>query len=65
MYQIDYEKVIKNLETVINTLEYDSMRSGGKAKLNVQTLHYLYTLKDKYEKMISKPKPTPTKKEVK
>ena len=36
MYQIDYEKIISNYETVINTLEYDSMRSGGKAKLNVQ-----------------------------
>ena len=60
MYQIDYDKVIKNFETVINTLEYDSMRSGGKAKLNVQTLHYLYEMRNRYVEMI-KPKAKPTK----
>jgi len=61
MYQIDYEKIITNYETVINTLEYDSMRSGGKAKLNCQPLVALYEMKERYKKMISKPKPTPTK----
>jgi len=61
MYQIDYEKIIENYNQVINTLEYDSMRSGGKSKLNVQNLHYLYSMKEKYEQKISKPKPIPTK----
>jgi hypothetical protein len=60
MYQIDYEKIITNYETVINTLEYDSMRSGGKAKLNVQNLHYLYEMRNRYVEMI-KPKAKPTK----
>ena len=61
MYQIDYEKIISNYETVINTLEYDSMRSGGKAKLNCQVLSAMYKMKERYEKKILKPKPTPTK----
>tara|TARA_A100001015_G_C15042410_1_gene740659 strand:- start:1385 stop:1585 length:201 start_codon:yes stop_codon:yes gene_type:complete len=61
MYQIDYIKIIENYNTVINTLEYDSMRSGGKAKLNCQALEAMYSMKERYEKLISKPKPTPTK----
>lgn len=60
MYQIDYQKIINNFETVINTLEYDSMRSGGKAKLNVQNLHYLYEMRSRYVEMI-KPKTKPNK----
>jgi len=60
MYQIDYQKIINNFETVINTLEYDSMRSGGKAKLNVQNLHYLYEMRNRYVEMI-KPKTKPNK----
>ena len=60
MYNIDYGKIIDNFEAVINTLEYDSMRSGGKAKLNVQTLHYLYTMKNEYMKKIK-----PIKKPIK
>ena len=59
---IDYKKIIENYDAVINTLEYDSMRSGGKSKLNVQNLHYLYAIKEKYEQRI-KPKTKP--KEVK
>ena len=43
---------------MINLLEYDAMRSSGKAKLNSQHLHSLYELKDRYEtKMKSKPSP--------
>jgi len=62
MYNIDYKQIIENYNIVINTLEYDSMRSGGKSKLNVQNLHYLYAMKEKYEEQI-KPKTKP--KEVK
>ena len=44
---------------MIDTLEYDSMRSGGKAKLNADTLNSLYTMKAMYEKKIK-----PAEKEV-
>ena len=33
---------------MINTLEYDSMRSAGKTKVNCSLLVSLYTLKDIY-----------------
>ena len=32
--EIDYDKLLQNIEEMINTLEYDSSRSGGKTKLN-------------------------------
>ena len=51
-----------NIDTMINTLEYDSMRSPGKTKVNASLLVSLYTLKDMYEKQKNS-KPTP-KKEV-
>ena len=51
---IDYKKLLENVDTMINLLEYDSMRSSGKTKLNSQHLHSLYFLKEKYEGMISK-----------
>ena len=60
MYEINYEQLIQNYNQMINTLEYDSMRSGGKAKLNAETLHHLYAMKEKYQSKI-----TPAKKEVK
>jgi hypothetical protein len=60
MYNIDYKQLLTNYDQMINTLEYDSMRSGGKAKLNADTLYYLYSLREKYEE-----KTKPTKKEVK
>jgi hypothetical protein len=47
---------------MINTLEYDSMRSAGKCKLNSDTLINLHNLREKYLKLIT---PTPTKKEAK
>ena len=53
-----------NIETMINTLEYDSMRSPGKTKLNAGLLVDLYTLKDIYVKEQKNSKPTPIKKEV-
>jgi hypothetical protein len=60
MYEINYEQLITNYNQMINTLEYDSMRSGGKAKLNADTLNSLYTMKAMYEKKIK-----PAEKEVK
>ena len=36
---------------IINVLEYDSMRSAGKAKLNADKLYYLYALKERYTKI--------------
>ena len=54
MHDIDYKMLEDNLDKMINLLEYDSMRSPGKAKLNSQHLHSLYELKDRYTKMNSK-----------
>jgi len=44
---------------MINTLEYDAMRSAGKAKLNAATLTDLHSLRERYIKKI----PTPKKEE--
>ena len=52
---IDYEQLIKNYEIMIETLEYDSMRSGGKAKLNAPTLANMHDLKDRYTAKLAKP----------
>jgi len=60
MYEINYKQLLSNYEQMINTLEYDSMRSGGKAKLNADTLNNLYTMRAMYEKKIK-----PAEKEVK
>ena len=59
---IDYPQLVKNYDNMIETLEYDSMRSAGKCKLNSDTLINLHTLREKYLKIIT---PTPTKKEAK
>ena len=64
---IDYTHLINNLNEMINTLEYDSSRSGGKAKLNCDKLYYLYSLKERYSKVLEEKnskKPTTKKKEV-
>ena len=58
MKEINYEEVVKNLKEMINILEFDSMRSAGKAKLNSQHLHSMYFLVDLYSKKIK-----PTKKD--
>ena len=60
MYEINYEQLLTNYNHMINTLEYDSKRSVGKAKLNADTLNSLYTMKGMYEKKIK-----PAEKEVK
>ena len=64
--EIDYNRLLANVNEMINTLEYDSMRSGGKTKLNCDRLFYLYSQKDRYSKMLEKnsKKPTTKNKEV-
>ncbi len=47
--EINYEILLKNVEEMIVTLEFDSMRSAGKAKMNSQHLHSLYFLADVYK----------------
>ena len=44
--EIDYDKLLENINEMINTLEYDSSRSGGKTKLNCDKLFYLYSLQN-------------------
>jgi len=45
---IDYAVLIANLEEMISLLEFDAMRSSGKAKLNSGHLESLYSLLDRY-----------------
>ena len=52
--EINKTELLYNIDTMINTLEYDSMRSAGKTKVNCSLLVSLYTLKDIYEKEIKK-----------
>jgi len=59
--KINHEELVKNYDTMIETLEYDSMRSAGKAKLNAEVLVSLHNLRDRYSKKI---KAHPVKKEV-
>ena len=59
--EIDYDKLLQNIDEMINTLEYDSSRSGGKAKLNCDKLYYLYSLQQRYNSLL-KPKKEVTKK---
>lgn len=51
MNEIDYKTLLENVDKMINLLEYDAMRSPGKAKLNSQHLESLYAIKDRYVKM--------------
>jgi len=48
MRQVNYDEVVTNLKSMINTLEYDSMRSPGKAKINADILVNMYALLDRY-----------------
>lgn len=59
--EIDYDKLLENINEMINTLEYDSSRSGGKTKLNCDKLYYLYSLQQRYNSLL-KPKKEVTKK---
>jgi hypothetical protein len=64
MREINKTELLYNIDNMINTLEYDSMRSAGKVKLNSNLLINLYTLKSMYEEQTkNSKKPTP-KKEV-
>ena len=54
-HKVDYEAVLVNVDSMINLLEYDAMRSPGKTKMNSQHLHSLYFLKDRYEEKLAKP----------
>lgn len=51
MRPIDLDQLLINYGEIINVLEYDSMRSAGKAKLNADKLYYLYALKERYTKI--------------
>lgn len=55
MHDIDYDLLLLNVSKMINLLEFDAMRSSGKAKLNSQHLESLYSLEDRYSKMKKKP----------
>ena len=59
--EIDYIELLKNIDEMINLLEYDSMRSAGKTKLNSQHLHSLYFLKELYESKLPKKSPNAKK----
>lgn len=64
MREIDYEKLLVNVEEMINTLEYDSMRSAGKTKMNCSTLVDLRTLRKEYQQKVNSQKQPASKKEV-
>jgi len=59
--EINYDKLLENINEMINTLEYDSSRSGGKTKLNCDKLYYLYSLQQRYNSLL-KPKKEVNKK---
>jgi|TARA_R110000796_G_scaffold232646_1_gene351085 hypothetical protein len=61
MNNIDYPQLLDNLKNMINLLEYDSMRSPGKAKMNCENLLAMHTLKDIYIAQIETSKPTVVK----
>lgn len=55
----DTEQLLEHVLGMINTLEFDSMRSPGKTKMNAVNLVALYELKDRYEADLKKrPKKT-------
>jgi|TARA_B110000211_G_scaffold177170_1_gene200278 hypothetical protein len=62
MNEINYEHLIANIKEMINLLEYDSMRSAGKAKMNAGQLEALYNLIDRYNIMfkVTEQPSTPT-----
>jgi len=62
---IDYKVLLNNITAMINLLEFDAMRSAGKAKLNSGNIVDLYVLKDRYEKELeSTAPPEPIKRTV-
>ena len=63
MRVIDYAHLMKNINEMINTLEYDSSRSAGKTKLNSDKLVDLYALQERYTRKLNSTT-TSRKKEV-
>ena len=59
---IDRAKLIENLKSMIQLMEYDGMRSPGKIKLNSGNLVDMYNLLDRYQKEAEVKKVVPTKK---
>jgi hypothetical protein len=59
MRPIDIDALITNYKEMINTLEYDSMRSAGKAKLNADKLVHMHSLIDHYTKIKNSKKASP------
>ena len=55
MKPINKEELVKNMKEMINLLEFDSMRSAGKAKLNSQHLHSMYWLLENVYNKPAKP----------
>lgn len=45
---IDYDALRENIDEMINLMEYDSMRSAGKCKVNAQLLVALKELQREY-----------------
>ena len=61
MRPIDIEALLTNYKDMINTLEYDSMRSAGKAKINAETLTYMHALVERYQKLLNSQNAAPKK----
>lgn len=61
MKEIDYDALCKNIDEMVNLMEYDGMRSPGKIKINAQTLSYLLVLKKHYAELAKPAKKAPTK----
>ena len=55
---IDYKILIENIDEMITLMEFDSMRSAGKCRLNAPTIESLYNLKDRYGAMVQDDKST-------
>jgi len=65
MMNDNYEKIVANLERMIEVMEYDGMRSPGKIKVNASNLVNMYELLDRYRDKIKTAevvKPEPKKK---
>ena len=60
---IDHKVLLENIEKMILIMEFDGMRSPGKAKMNAANLVDMYKLKDIYTSIVNKK--APTKKEAK
>lgn len=64
MREIDYNQLILNYDEMINVLEYDSMRSAGKSKMNAQVLDSLHNLRDHYQQKLNSNKASVKKEAV-